>query len=131
MHFALIVVTPGQPVIVRTVLQVEKSVKDMELLIILQKSSKTKIPIKPKPWVNNVDDLSSEVANIGTSAMAAEKVIQIETIMQKHSIYDANYDSDYDDFDDNCVAVISDGNSIREVEPKNMHIRFGNTETKH
>ena len=26
--------------------------------------------------------------------------------MQKHSIYVANYDSDYDDFDDNCVAVI-------------------------
>ena len=50
--------------------------------------------------------------------------------MQKHSLYDANYDSDYDDFDDNCVAVISDSDNIREVEPLNMHIKIGNTEKK-
>ena len=35
--------------------------------------------------------------------------------MQKNSIYDANYDSGYDDFEDNCVAVISDSDNIREV----------------
>ena len=33
-------------------------------------------------------------------------------------------------FDDNSGAVISDRDNIREVEPVNMHIRFGNTEKK-
>ena len=42
----------------------------------------------------------------------------------------ADYYSDYDEFDDNCVAVISDRGSIREVERVIVHIRFGNTETK-
>ena len=41
-----------------------------------------------------------------------------------------NYDSDYDEFDDNCVAVISDSDNIREGEPVNMHIHIGNTVTK-
>ena len=51
-------------------------------------------------------------------------------MMQKHGIHDANYDSDYDNFEDNCVAIISDSDSIRELEPVNMHIQYGNTETK-
>ena len=42
----------------------------------------------------------------------------------------ADYYSDYDEFDDNYVAVISDRGSIREVERVIVHIRFGNTETK-
>ena len=86
--------------------------------------------MKPKPRVNNVDDNSSQAATIGTSATVGEQVNQVEAMMQKHSIYDANYDSDYNDFDGNCVAVISDSDNIREVEPLIMHIRFGNTETK-
>ena len=32
--------------------------------------------------------------------------------------------------DDNCVAVISDSDSLREVQPVNMQILFGNVETK-
>ena len=86
--------------------------------------------MKPKPRVNNVDDTSSQAAATGTSATVAEQVNKIETMMQKHSIYDANYDSDYDEFDDNRVGVISDSDSIRELEPLNMHICFRNTETK-
>ena len=39
---------------------------------------------------------------------------QIETMMQRHSIYDVNYDSF----------------NIRKVEPVNMLIGFGKTETK-
>ena len=84
-----------------------------------------------KPRVNNVEDTISEAATIGTSATAGEQVNQIETTFQRHHIYDANYNSDYDEVDDNCVAVISDGGNIRELEPVNEHIRIGNTETKH
>ena len=50
--------------------------------------------------------------------------------MQRHSVYDVYFDSDYDEFDDNCVAVISNSDNIREVEPVNMLIRFGNNGTK-
>ena len=78
--------------------------------------------MKPKPRVNNVDDKYSQAATIGTSATVGEQVDQIEAMMQKYSIYDANYESVYDDFDDNCVALISDSDNIREVEPLKMHI---------
>ena len=48
----------------------------------------------------------------------------------KKIIYDANYDSDCDDFDDKCVATISTNDNIREVEPVNVYICIGNTNTK-
>ena len=86
--------------------------------------------MKPKPRVSKVDDTSSEIATIGTSATVGEQICQIENLMQRHSVYDANYDPDYDEFHDNCIAVISDSDSIREVEPGNMHFGFGNTKTK-
>ena len=86
--------------------------------------------MKQKPRYKNVDDTSSEAATIGTSATVAEQVNQIDTMLHRQSTYDANYDSDYDEFEDNCVAVISDGDNIREVEPFNMQIRIKNTETK-
>ena len=44
---------------------------------------------------------------MGTSATAAKQVNNIDRLLQKQGIYDANYDSDYDDYDDNCVATIS------------------------
>ena len=90
---------------------------------------KSKIPLKTKPRVNNVDDTSSEVATVGTSATVGEKK-QIETLIQRHSFQDANYDFDYEDFNDNCVAIISNRDNIREVKPVNMHVHFGNIETK-
>ena len=86
--------------------------------------------MKPKSRINNVDDTSSEATTISTSVTAGKHVNQIERMLQRHSIYDANYDSDYDEFDDNCVAVISDFDNISEVEPVNMHNRIGTTETK-
>ena len=86
--------------------------------------------MKPKQQASNIDDISSQAATIGTSAAVGEEVIHIEILMQKHSTYDANYDPDYDIFDDNCVAVISDSNNIREVKPVNIHIRIKNSETK-
>ena len=85
--------------------------------------------MKPKAPVINVDDLTSEAATIGTSATVGELVNQIEALIQKHRIYDANYDSDYDDFDENCVALISDSDNVREVELVNTHTQFRNTET--
>ena len=57
---------------------------------------KTKIPMKPKPRVSKVIDTSSEAATIVTSATVGEQISQLETLMQRHSIYDANYDPDYD-----------------------------------
>ena len=72
--------------------------------------------MKPKPRVNNVD---ATICEKGQSA-----------IFQQHSIYVANYDSDYDEFDYICVAIISDSDNVRDVEPVKVNIRIGNTETK-
>ena len=91
---------------------------------------KPKQPSKPKPRVNYVDDSVSEAATVGTSTTAAEQVNNISKLLQQKSIYDANYDSDYDDYNDNCVAAISIKNDTREVEPVNFDICVGNTYTK-
>ena len=47
---------------------------------------KTKVQMKPKPRVNNVDDTTFEASTIGTSATAGEQVNQIETMFQRHSV---------------------------------------------
>ena len=91
---------------------------------------KHKHPFKPKPRVNNVDDSISEAATVGTSATVGEQVYHIDGWLQKESIYDANYDSDYDDYDDNCVAATFINNNTREVEPVNLNVCIGNTSTK-
>ena len=88
---------------------------------------KPKQPFRPKPIVNNVDDSIFETATMGTSATVREQVNHIDRLLQKHSIYDAYYDSDYDDYDDNCVATISINNNTREVK---LNICIGNTSTK-
>ena len=67
---------------------------------------------------------------MGTSATAAEQFNNIDRLLQQQSIYDANYDSDYDDYNDNCVATISIKNDTREVETVNLDICVGNTKTK-
>ena len=91
---------------------------------------KPKHPYKPKPRVNNVDDSISQAATVGTSATVGEQVNHIDRLLQKQSIYDAKYDSDYDDYDDNCVATIPISNDTREVKPVNLDICIGNTSTK-
>ena len=91
---------------------------------------KSKQSSKPKPRVNYVDDSVSEAATVGTSTTAAEQVNNIRKLLQQKSIYDANYDSDYDDYNDNCVAAISIKTDTREVEPVNLVICVGNTCTK-
>ena len=91
---------------------------------------KLKHTYKPKPRVNNVKDSVSEAATVGTSATLAEQVNNIDRLHQKQSIYDANYDSDYDDYDDNCVATTSIESGTQELEPVNLNICFGNTTTK-
>ena len=68
---------------------------------------KPKHQYKPKPRVNNVDDSVSEAATVGTSATAAKQVNNIDRLLQKQGIYDAIYDSDYDDYDDSCVSTSS------------------------
>ena len=65
-----------------------------------------------------------------TSATAAEQVHNIERLLRQQSIYDANNDSDYDDYNDNWVATISIKSHTREVEPVNLDICVGNTKTK-
>ena len=91
---------------------------------------KPKQQLKPKPRVNNVDDTISEAATVCTSASVGEQVNHIDRLLHKHSIYDANYDSDYDDFDDNCVPTITTNDNIRGVDPVNINIRIRNTSTK-
>ena len=73
----------------------------------------------------------SEATTIGKYATLEEQVNQIDAMIRQHSIYDANYNSDCDNFNNNCVAVISYSGSLREIEPMNMHTHFGNTEKKH
>ena len=85
---------------------------------------------KPRSRVNYVDDSISEAATVGTTTSVTEQVNNISKLLQQKSIYDANYDSDYDDYDDNCVAAISYNTDTREVEPVNLDIRVGNTSTK-
>ena len=80
--------------------------------------------------MNNVDDFVSEAATVGYSATAAEQINNIDRLLQKQGINNANYDSDYDDYDDNCVATISIESDTREVEPVNLDICVGNTKTK-
>ena len=87
-------------------------------------------PSKMKPRVNSVDDSISEAATVGTPATVGDQVNRTDRLLQKHSIYDANYDSDYDYFDDNCVATISTNNNTEEVEPMNVDICIGNRSTK-
>ena len=91
---------------------------------------KPKHPYKPRPKVNNVDDSISEAATVGTSATVGEQVNHIDRLLQKQGIYDANYDSDYDDYDDNCVAIIYFNSDTREVEPVNLDICIGKTKPK-
>ena len=91
---------------------------------------KSKQPSKPKPRVNYVDDSISKAARVGISATAAEQLNNISKLLQQKSIYDANYDSEYDDYNDNCVAAISIKTDTREIEPVNLVICVGNTCTK-
>ena len=80
--------------------------------------------------MNNVDDSISEAAAVGISATVTEQVNHIDRLLQKQGIYDAHYDSCYDDYDDNCVAAISINSDTREVEPVNLDTCIGNTKTK-
>ena len=91
---------------------------------------KPKHPYKPRPNVKNVEDSITEAATVGTSATVGEQVNHIDRLLQKQGIYDANYDSDYDDYDDNCVATIFINRDTREVKPVNLDICIGNTKTK-
>ena len=68
---------------------------------------------------------------MGTSATAAEQVNNIDRLLQRQSIYDTNYDSDDDDYNDNCVATISIKSDTREVEPVNSDICVGNQRQQH
>ncbi|XP_075243721.1 beta-1,3-galactosyl-O-glycosyl-glycoprotein beta-1,6-N-acetylglucosaminyltransferase 4-like [Convolutriloba macropyga] len=77
-----------------------------------------------------LNDSGSEAGTVGTSATAAEQVNNISRLLQQKSIYDANYDSDYDDYNDICVATISIKTDTREVKPVNLVICVGNTSTK-
>ena len=67
---------------------------------------------------------------MGTSASAGEQVNHIDRLLQKYSIFEANYNFDYDDSDDSCAATISTNDNIREVEPMNVNICIGNTGRK-
>ena len=91
---------------------------------------KPKYPYKPRPKVNNVEDSISEAATVGTSAAVGEQLNHIYRLLQKQGIYGANYDSDYDDCDHNCVATISINSGTREVEPVNLDLCIGSAKTK-
>ena len=82
--------------------------------------------MKPKRRDNNVEDVQSEAARAGTSTSVDEKINETDNMLKNHNVYDANYDSDYDDVEDNYAAVITDDHSLRELERFNVqvHSRF-------
>ena len=102
----------------------ERTVKTALLLTILQRS------VENQKLNINVDDSVSELATVSTSAIVLEQINNIDRLLQYHSIYAANYDSDYDDYNDNCVATIAYKIETRELEPVNLDIGVGNTGTK-
>ena len=110
----------------------EKTAKNLRVANHFAKNCrKTKNPMKPKTGVNNVHNASSETVTARTYATVEEEVNQVYSMLRKDNIYDANYFGDKDDLDDNCVAVISDSDSLTKVEPVNMQIQFGNIKTKY
>ena len=77
----------GQKAIARTDLLVEKNCQNCGIANHFAKvCRKTKLQMKPKRRVNNVDDTTSEAATIGTSATVGEQVHQVETMIQTHNI---------------------------------------------
>ena len=67
---------------------------------------------------------------MGTSATVAEQVNNIDRLLKQQSIYDAKYNSDYDDYNDNFVTTTSIKSDTREVEPVTLDICVVNTKTK-
>ena len=84
---------------------------------------------KPKAKINNVEDVHSEAATVGTS-ISDEQVNQLDNMLGKHNINDANYYSDYDDLEDNCVAVILHDHKFREVQSVNVNVHLVIIETE-
>ena len=114
-------VTLGRPVIVRTAQRVERTANIVELQTILQKLPKVEDSDEAKTTAKMVDDTISKAATIGASATVGKQMNQIKDMVQRHSIYDANYDSDSDDVDDNCVSVTSDNDNIKSGAGKNAY----------
>ena len=85
-------VADDQLVIAKTVQFEGKTTKIAVLQIILQIFAQRQKYVWSQKQESRMDS-TSEAATIGTSATAGEQVKQIETMFQKHSIYDANYDS--------------------------------------
>ena len=42
---------------------------------------------------------------------------------------DVKWDSDYDQTEDNCVALVSNDQNLKEVESVNLQFQFGNMKT--
>ena len=64
--------------------------------------------MKTQPIVNNVEDKKSESDTVGASPSVDEEVNNINNKLEKHNLYDANYNFDCDELDDNCMALITD-----------------------
>ena len=59
-----------------------------------------------------------------------EQINQNNSLMQKHSIYIGKCDSDYGEKDDYCVALFSDIDNFRKVEPVNLQVQFVKIKSK-
>ena len=71
--------------------------------------------MNPEPRINNVEDVKSDAATMGTLPSADKQVNQLDNLPRKHKIYNENYDSDYDEIEDNYVAIITDDHNFRDV----------------
>ena len=70
--------------------------------------------MKQKRVVNKVWCARSEAALVVISPSVDDQFNQIDDIKKQHNNPDANYDSNYNQSEDNCVAVISDNRNLRE-----------------
>ena len=80
--------------------------------------------MKTNRRINNVEDIQSEAATVGTSQSVDAQVNQFDYMLKRHNLYDANYDSGYVELEDNSVAVITDNLKFSKVEPLTVHIQF-------
>ena len=72
----------GLLVIVKAAQHEERPAKTAVLIIILQRFALNQRTHKPEPRVNNVEDITSEAATIGTSLTVDEQVNQIDNMLK-------------------------------------------------
>ena len=70
---------------------------------------------KPKPSITMSRITTSEASTVRT--VKKNRVNRIETMPRQNNIGNVKWDSDYDETEDSCVPLVSNSQSLKEVEP--------------